>query len=212
MFGGGGGTITFANNVGVGHQALANLTTATFNVGVGTQAGGSLVTGLRNTCIGCTANTSADSCVQSTALGYGAMATAGNQIMLGTVTETVYFPNAMITQGLVYEAINTASQSSTNAPTLSYETGGVFILGTTITANATLAVTNIPTDNTKSYTFLLLINKVPHDFILLRFKFRIQQALILPILVHRVLLPPYSMVERLVYLEQPIVLLFRVLL
>jgi hypothetical protein len=153
MFGGGGVSIwSFNNCVGVGHQALANLTTANYNVGVGTQAGGSLTSGSRNTLIGCTANTSADSCVQSTALGYGAMATLSNQIMLGTATETVYIPNAMVTQGLVYESVN-ATGGVVNAYTINYASGGLFAIGTTPTAASTLAVTNIPTDTTKSYTF-----------------------------------------------------------
>ena len=155
MFGGGGSTLTFSNNVGVGHQALANLTTANYNVGVGTQAGSSLVAGSRNTLIGCTATTSADSCMQSTALGYGSIATLSNQIMLGTATETVYIPNAMVTQGLVYETVN-ATGGVVNAYTINYASGGLFAIGTTPTAVSTLAVTNIPTDTTKSYTFTVV--------------------------------------------------------
>ena len=66
---------------------------------------------------------------------------------------TVVCPNVFQTQGLLYEITINATQSSTNAPTLSYGDGGCFILPNMITANATLSVTNIPTDTTKTYTF-----------------------------------------------------------
>ena len=85
--------------------------------------------------------------------------TTDNISRLGTPGSTLIiasdstFTGAMVTQGLMYEVVTVATQSSTNAPILSYATGGLFVLGTTITANATLAVTNIPTDTTKSYTF-----------------------------------------------------------
>ena len=71
----------------------------------------------------------------------------------GTINTDVNFNGVLQTTGLVYEAVTTATQSSTNAPTLSYSKGGDFVLATMITANATLGVTNIPTDTTKSYTF-----------------------------------------------------------
>ena len=121
------------------------------NVAVGYSAGGGM-NGNNNTVVGSNANCGGG-VNQSTCIGYGASVSASNQIMLGTATETVYIPNAMVTQGLMYEVVNVANQSSTNAPTLSYGAGGVFTLGTSITANATLAVTNIPTDTTKSFTF-----------------------------------------------------------
>ena len=79
--------------------------------------------------------------------------TTTNGSAMGTFNADVNFMNIVATQGLVYESVNTATQSSTNAPTLSYGQGGNFVLGTMITANATLGVTNIPTDATKSYTF-----------------------------------------------------------
>ena len=151
MFGGGGGTFTFSNNVGVGHQALGMLTTGGYNVGVGTQAGNGLDIGSYNTCIGCTANVLNANVTKATAIGYGAIA-GNNQVMLGTITENVYIPNTLTTQGLIYEVVGTAGQSS-NALTLNYSLSGLVNVGTMITANATLAVTNIPTDTTKSYTF-----------------------------------------------------------
>ena len=155
MFGGGGtpSNLTFSSNTAVGNTALGLLTSGNDNVGIGKGAGGGIDTGSRNTLLGTNTATSVSSYNQSVALGYGATATASNQIMLGTSTETVVCPNVLQTQGLVYETVNTATQSSTNAPTCSYGVGGNFTLGTMITTNATLGVTNIPTDTTKSYTF-----------------------------------------------------------
>ena len=141
------------NNTACGAFCLSYDTTGYYNTCLGQYCGQSIVTGYKNTLIGATCNVASDSYNNSTCIGYGSNITASNQITLGTVTETVLFPNALISQGLVYEVVNTANQSSTNAPTLSYATGGNFVLGTMITANATLAVTNIPTDTTKAYTF-----------------------------------------------------------
>ena len=70
-----------------------------------------------------------------------------------TLNQRLFVSGALVTQGLVYEAINTATQTTANVPAFSFGTGGVWTLGTTLTANATLTVTNIPTDTTKSYTF-----------------------------------------------------------
>ena len=68
------------------------------------------------------------------------------------VNSDVIFASTLTTQGLVYEVVGTAGQTS-NALTLNYLLSGLVTVGTMITANATLAVTNIPTDTTKSYTF-----------------------------------------------------------
>ena len=124
MFGGGGNTYSFSNNVGAGHQALGMLETGNFNVGVGTQAGNGLLSGSYNTCIGCTSNVNAGSCTYSTSLGYGSIANASHQVMLGTITENVYIPNTLTTQGLIYEVVGTAGQS-TNALTLNYSLSSI---------------------------------------------------------------------------------------
>ena len=80
--------------------------------------------------------------------------TTTNGSAMGTFNADVNFTGIVATQGLVYETVNTATQTSTNAPTLSYGVGGDFVLGTMLTAaGVTLGVTNIPTDTTKSYTF-----------------------------------------------------------
>ena len=116
MFGGGGtpSNLTFSNNTGMGNTALNSLTSGNDNVALGAGAGTVIDTGSRNTFIG----TNANACVispggaghsynQSTAIGYGATATASNQIMLGTNTETVVCPNSLQTQSIV---INNTTQ------------------------------------------------------------------------------------------------------
>ena len=80
-------------------------------------------------------------------------------------------PNVLTTQGLVYETVNTCGQT-TNALSFSYATGGIFAVGTTITANATLAVTNIPTDTTKSYTFSVVYQQPTTRFYISTVKFQ----------------------------------------
>ena len=171
MFGGGGETYSFSNNVGAGHQALGMLETGNFNVGVGTQAGNGLLSGSYNTCIGCTSNVNAGSCTYSTSLGYGSIANASHQVMLGTITENVYIPNTLTTQGLVYEVVGTAGQTS-NALTLNYSLSGLVNVGTMITLNATLAVTNIPTDTTKSYTFSVAYQQTATRFYIATVQFQ----------------------------------------
>ena len=140
---------TASCNVAVGCSSLDRLLTGNYNTSIGQYSAQSLQSGSFNTLLGAATNNANFS--NSTCLGYGSVTTASNQIMLGTVTENVVIPNIMTTQGLVHETINTAS-GSTTAFTLNYATGGVFVLSS-ITGMATLGVTNIPTDITKSYTF-----------------------------------------------------------
>ena len=73
-----------------------------------------------------------------------------------TLNQRLFVSSALVTQGLVYETINTTTQSGTSPynPSFSYGTGGVWTLATSPNGgNITLTVTNIPTDTTKSYTF-----------------------------------------------------------
>ena len=174
MFGGGGtpSNLTFSSNTGVGNSTLISLTSGNDNVAVGKGAGNAIETGSRNTFLGTNANAGSYNFNQSTAIGYGATTTASNQIMLGTASETVLIPNSITTQGLYYEVINTATQSSTNAPTLSYSVGGNFVLGTLITANCTLGVTNIPTDTTKAYTFSVTYQQTSTRFYIATVQFQ----------------------------------------
>ena len=149
----GNATMTLATtascNVAVGCSSLERLLTGNFNTSVGQYSSISLQSGSYNTLLG--AHTDNANFSNSTCIGYGSVTTASNQIMLGTATENVYIPNSMTTQGLVYETVNTATGTTTSF-TLNYAAGGVFVLSS-ITGMATLGVTNIPTDITKSYTF-----------------------------------------------------------
>ena len=152
MFGGPPGSgLTYSSNTGVGNTALGLLTSGNDNVAVGKGAGNVINSGSRNTFLGTNANSYAGYYNQSTAIGYGAITTASNQIMLGTITETVLIPNSITTQGLVYEAVNTAT-GTTTAFTLNYATGGNFVLSS-ITGTATLGVTNLPISTSSAYTF-----------------------------------------------------------
>ena len=94
-----------------------------------------------------------------TALSAGSITSGSLSVGTGTVTAgnifcgtSVSIGGTLITQGLIYENINTCTQS-VNTLSFSYTTGGLWTVGTMITANATLSVTNIPTDTSKSYTF-----------------------------------------------------------
>ena len=125
------------------------------NVAVGYNAGGGM-TGNNNTVIGSNSNCSAG-VNNSTAIGYGASVTTSNQIMLGTVTESVVIPGSLATQGLVYEATS-AVGGTANAYTLNYATGGVYYIASGInpSANSTLTITNIPTSAGQSYTLTVV--------------------------------------------------------
>ena len=72
-----------------------------------------------------------------------------------SVSNQLSVTGSLITQGLVYETTNSISGYATNSFSISYGTGGIFWLPTasSITANMSIIVTNIPTDITKSYTF-----------------------------------------------------------
>ena len=156
-------TTGYANTC-IGTGVLQYATTGYYNTCLGQYCGQSIVTGYKNTLVGAMTNVANDSFVNSTCIGYGSNITASNQITLGTVTETVLIPNSMTTQGLVYEKINTAT-GTTTAFTLNYATGGVFVLSS-ITGMATLGVTNIPTDITKSYTFSVAYTQsTTHNYI-----------------------------------------------
>jgi len=76
----------------IGYDILNDLTTGTYNVGVGTVVGGGITTGSYNTFIG-NETSALGNYSYSTALGAGAVATASNQIMLGSASDTVKCPN-----------------------------------------------------------------------------------------------------------------------
>jgi len=85
-------TTSAENNTGIGYNALRGVSTGTKNTQVGmttTALANNLTTGSQNTLIGHSASVSGTSVEQSTAIGYNAQATASNQVVLGTASETV---------------------------------------------------------------------------------------------------------------------------
>jgi hypothetical protein len=100
-------------NVGYGLNVLGSLTNGSFNTAIGINAGSSVI-GSNNTCIGTNTGQSGTSLFQkSTALGFGSLINASNQIMLGTIDDTVYAPNALFLAGIniltrISDSISTA--------------------------------------------------------------------------------------------------------
>jgi hypothetical protein len=100
-------------NVGYGLNVLGSLTNGSFNTALGINAGSSVI-GSNNTCIGTNTGQSGTTLFQkSTALGFGSLINASNQIMLGTIDDTVYAPNALFLAGIniltrISDSISTA--------------------------------------------------------------------------------------------------------
>jgi hypothetical protein len=82
------------NNVAIGCGASKLLTSGVQNVSVGINSGSTTTTGSNNTCLGYLAVTGAANSM-SCAIGSLATATASNQIMMGTSSETVYIPGIL---------------------------------------------------------------------------------------------------------------------
>jgi len=85
---------TGTGNVATGYQALRNTGDADYITAIGYHAGYINTTGINNTYIGASADAAAGlfDLSNSTAIGYNAKVTASNQIMLGTVSESVVIP------------------------------------------------------------------------------------------------------------------------
>ena len=88
-----------------------------WNTVVGHYAGNSITTGTTNTCIGHATNILNNSSY-STAIGYYAKCTANNQIMLGTINETVNIPGNLsfsnLINGISSTIFNNISNSTSN--------------------------------------------------------------------------------------------------
>ena len=87
-----GSLTTGSQNTAVGSNTSQLLTTGSQNTAVGYNTMSSTIGGINNTAIGCNAFTTVSSISYSTAIGYNANPTANNQVVLGTVSETVYIP------------------------------------------------------------------------------------------------------------------------
>ena len=95
-------TTTGSYNVGVGVSVFTSNITGSYNTGVG-QGSGTKMLGICNTSIGVNSgqgNNDSNTYSYSTALGYNAIVNGSNQIVLGSPSETVYIPNALIVNGI----------------------------------------------------------------------------------------------------------------
>ena len=88
-------TATGLANTAIGYNSLLANTTGDFNVSLGGGAGVTNTTGSNNTYLGRAADANAATYSNSTAVGSNATITASNQIMLGTLTETVTIPRTI---------------------------------------------------------------------------------------------------------------------
>jgi len=101
---------------------MMNLTIGNNNTAIGSSSslntGATLTTGSNNTFIGASARTSLASISDSTAIGYNAITTASNQIVLGTVTESVIIPrNIRYSSSPMFTRYLTGTQSIPNGST-----------------------------------------------------------------------------------------------
>jgi hypothetical protein len=80
-------------------------------------------------------------------------------------TGAATFDGALKTKGLYYEAITTVSGSASPF-TLDYSAGGVYYISTASVpaANFAVIITNIPTDQTKTYTITLCFYQATNKF------------------------------------------------
>jgi trimeric autotransporter adhesin len=79
---------TGSYNTGYGLYANFGNTTGSFNVGIGLDALNRNFTGSSNTALGSYANVNVDGLTNATAIGYNAIATASNQVVLGSTSVT----------------------------------------------------------------------------------------------------------------------------
>ena len=85
-----------SGNSAFGQFAISSLSNGSNNSGIGYASGKLLYSGSNNTFLGSTADLiSNGSSNNSTAIGYGAKLTGSNQIMIGTIAETVYIPGKL---------------------------------------------------------------------------------------------------------------------
>lgn len=159
------GALTFAdingaaeNNTAVGHNALRRVTTGDGNTQVGMTTNAlalNLTTGNNNTLIGYNASVSGTGISTSTAIGYLAQATASNQIVLGTTSETVRY-NKVSPLYTTYSPSTSADIGYTTTATITYPTtttnviaslasvpAGLWLIQVMLNMNAGPAIINV---------------------------------------------------------------------
>ena len=127
------GITTGTNNVGIGYQVGQSVSTSSGNTIIGGQAGSFVTNQSNNTCIGKSANVSSTAIANATAIGYNSIATASNQVRIGTSANTVSIPASTTTFDNAITQTNSAS-----AITLA----GQLTANNLITANSNLTIGN----------------------------------------------------------------------
>jgi hypothetical protein len=109
----GRGIATGSTNIAIGNNALNALTSGTSNTIVGTSANS---TGNPTNCTIIGADATCASYTKSTAIGKDATATASNQVVLGTATESVIIPRNIryLSSPMVAYSFTTTTQSISN--------------------------------------------------------------------------------------------------
>ena len=130
---------TGSSNIGIGLGAARLVNIGQHNVAIGDYAGDTITTGGYNTFIGsgADADTGLIDLNNSTAIGYNAKVTASNQIMLGTVSESVVAPGNMDICGNLYAHY---PDESIPAGAIIGGVGGGNNFTTDVSMNANLAV------------------------------------------------------------------------
>lgn len=128
-----------SSNIGIGLGAAGLVNIGQHNVAIGDYAGDTIKTGGYNTFIGsgADADTGLIDLSYSTAIGYNAKVTASNQIMLGTVSESVVAPGNMDICGNLYAHY---PDDSIPAGAIIGGVGGGNNFTTDVSMNANLAV------------------------------------------------------------------------
>jgi hypothetical protein len=155
---------TGINNIGIGGNIFDSNITGNCNIGVGINSGNSIL-GSYNTMVGSNTGqqyTDGNIYNNSTALGYGAVVNASNQIVLGTIAESVVIPSITPANNSTSGALVVAggmgiagdTYVSGNIITSSISSGNMTVGGITSTAitatsltAGTLSVGNISSGN-----------------------------------------------------------------
>lgn len=101
-----------SSNTFVGRNAGGGIITGSLNTCFGVNAGAGTTSGNSNTFIGANA-TSSINVGASTVIGSGAIATASNQVVLGTINETVVVPSGLIQTGATTLTVSQTPQLNT---------------------------------------------------------------------------------------------------
>ena len=162
-------------NTSCGPNNLYYLTTGSYNTCLGKDTGFAIVTGSKNTFIGTLANATGDY-TQSSCLGYGASVTGNNQVVLGSITETVICPNILkvatsiqinnstIIHGVKFGYSAPAGASGAVTVSFGYTFTSTPIITTTLvySSSASMASIYISAQSTTSFTYNVINTSNTH--------------------------------------------------